>query len=97
MRDLILKWLGLAVDERNDGMVRATVWPNQIYDMKPKFRIGLIETMNGSKVLEVGTYSQNAAKHFSHDEWSYEFFTVAEDQKLSDAISLVLTMKGLEK
>ena len=34
---------------------------------------------------------------FAIDEWSYEFFTVEPDQKLSDAIALVLTIKGLEK
>jgi hypothetical protein len=97
MRELILKWLGIAVDYRNDGVVRNTKWPSQIYDMSPNYRIGIITSMNGTKVLEVGTYSQQKGKHFAHDEWTYEFFTVEPDQKLSDAIALVLTMKGLEK
>ena len=97
MRELILKWLGIGVDYRNDGVVRATKWPRQIYDTNPNYRIGIINSMNGTKVLEVGTYVQQNAKHFAHDEWTYEFFTVGEDQKLSDAIAMVLTMKGLEK
>lgn len=97
MRELILKWLGLGVDARNDGIVRATTWPDRIYDTKPNYRIGIIYSMNGRKVLEVGTYDKTQGKHFAHDEWTYEFFTVEEDQKLSDAIAMVLTMKGLEK
>ena len=98
MRELILKWLGLGVDNDSNGVIRATKWPNQIYDMEPNYRIGIITSMNGVKVLEVGTYSKPAnGRHFSTDEWSYEFFTVDPDQKLSDAIAMVLTMKGLEQ
>ena len=97
MRELILRWLGLGVDYEHKGVVRSTIWPSNIHEMKPNYRIGIINTMNDTKVLEVGTYTQSQGKHFAHDDWSYEFFTVEPDQKLSDAIALVLTMKGLEK
>ena len=97
MRELILKWLGLGVDYEHNSVVRSTVWPSNLHEMKPNYRIGIINTMNNTKVLEVGTYSQNQGKHFAHDDWNYEFFTVEPEQKLSEAIALVLTMKGLEK
>ena len=96
MRELILKWLGIRA-EPTEGRLFVTRINSDNHEMKPNYRIGIINTMNGSKVLEVGTYSQQTGKHFAHDEWSYEFFTVEPDQKLSDAIALVLTMKGLEK
>lgn len=96
MRRLILKWLGI-VAEPNEGRLFATRINNDHHEIKPNYRIGIITTMNGLKVLEVGTYSQSQGKHFAHDDWSYEFFAVEPDQKLSDAIALVLTMKGLEK
>jgi hypothetical protein len=46
MRELILKWLGIAVDYRNDGVVRNTKWASQIYDVNPNYRIGIINSMN---------------------------------------------------
>jgi len=96
MRELILKWLGIEARPQ-DGGLYATKISNDHHEIKPNYRIGIITTMNGLKVLEVGTYSQSQGKHFAHDDWSYEFFAVEPDQKLSDAIALVLTMKGLEK
>jgi hypothetical protein len=96
MRKLILKWLGIT-EHPEDGRLFATKICNDQHDTKPNFRIGIINTMNNMKVLEVGTYSQQAGKHFAHDDWSYEFFAVEPEQKLSDAIALVLTIKGLEK
>jgi hypothetical protein len=96
MRELILKWLGIRA-EPTEGRLFVTRINSDNHEMKPNYRIGIITSMNGTKVLEVGTYSQQTGKHFAHDEWSYEFFTVEPDQKLSDAIALVLTMKGLEK
>ena len=96
MRELILRWLGI-VAEPTEGRLFATRIGSDNHEIKPNYRIGIINTMNGAKVLEVGTYTQSQGKHFSHDEWSYEFFAVEPSQKLSDAIALVLTMKGLEK
>jgi len=96
MRKLILKWLGI-LEHPEDGRLFATRIPSEQHDMKPNFRIGIINTMNNMKVLEVGTYAQTQGKHFAHDDWSYEFFAVEPEQKLSDAIALVLTIKGLEK
>jgi hypothetical protein len=96
MRELILKWLGI-VAEPSEGRLFVTRISSDNHEIKPNYRIGIINTMNGAKVLEVATFTKSQGKHFAHDDWSYEFFTVEPDQKLSDAIALVLTMKGLEK
>ena len=83
--------------EPSEGRLFATRINSDNHEMKPNYRIGIINTMNGTKVLEVGTFTKSQGKHFAHDDWSYEFFAVEPGQKLSDAIALVLTMKGLEK
>lgn len=58
----------------------------------PKLRIGIVEGMNG-RLLEVSTH-----KHNPHGpDWSYEFFVIQEGQKVSDAVAMVLLMKGLDK
>ena len=58
----------------------------------PKLRIGIVEGMNG-RLLEVSTYKPNP--HGS--DWTYEFFVLQEGQKVSDAVAMVLLMKGLDK
>lgn len=58
----------------------------------PKLRIGIVQGMNG-RVLEVSTHKPNP--HGS--DWTYEFFVLQEDQKVSDAVAMVLLMKGLDK
>ncbi len=58
----------------------------------PKLRIGIVEGMNG-RILEVSTHKPNP--HGS--DWTYEFFVVQEQQKISDAVAMVLLLKGLDK
>jgi len=64
------------------------------HNTTPRVRIGVIEAMNG-RILEVGTATQMPGH--SHYEWKMEMYVVPEDQKLSEAISTVMLMKGLEK
>lgn len=89
MKKLILKWLGV---ESDNGYLR-TVIPNDEQGLTPNFRIGLIKTMNGGTVLEIGTYKQNSRG----SDWTYEFYSVDPEQKLSEALAIVMTMKGLEQ
>jgi len=97
MRKLILKWLGLTTD----GEVVRTIIPEdeRVSSESINHRIGIIKTINGGCVLEVGTYKVNTGSNrsFGNSEWSYEFYTVGENQKISEAIGIVLLMKGLEK
>ena len=98
MRKLLLKWLGLETNKHGD--VR-TVIPDdeRVSSESVNHRIGIIKTMNGGCVLEIGTYKvqQTGNRSFGHNEWTYEFYTVGENQKISEAVSVVLLMKGLEK
>lgn len=59
----------------------------------PKIRISVIEAMNG-KILEVSTTMPNNHGHF---DWKTEMYVIPEGQRLSEAISTVMLMKGLEK
>lgn len=92
MRKLLLKWLGLRSIE--DGYVKTIIEADE-QGKSPNYRIGMIKSINSFNVLEVGTYKQNTNSR--HSEWEYEFYVVEPDQKLSEALSIVLTMKGLEK
>jgi len=90
MRKLILKWLGLETNMFGD--IR-TVIPDDERGMTVNHRIGLIKTMNSRYILEIGTYVPNQRG----PDWTYEFYAVDPDQKLSEAVGIILTMKGLEK
>lgn len=58
---------------------------------QPKFRLGLIAAANG-RILEMSTY-----KHNPHGpDWTSELFIVPEDQTLSQSITTILTLKGLD-
>jgi hypothetical protein len=63
------------------------------HNTMPKIRIGMIEAMNG-KVLEVATAIPNNHGHY---DWKTEMYVIPEGQKLSEAVSTVMLMKGLEK
>lgn len=59
-------------------------------DSIPTCRIGVIKAMNG-RILEVSTY-----KHNPHGpDWTTEMFIVPEDQTLTQALTTLLTLKGL--
>jgi hypothetical protein len=64
------------------------------HNTTPQMRVGVIEAMNG-RILEVATATQ--IHGHNHYEWKTEMYVVPEDQKLSEAIAVVMLMKGLEK
>lgn len=56
----------------------------------PSFRIGVMKAMNG-RILEVSTYKPN-----NHGpDWTNEMFIVPEDQTLTEALTTLLVLKGL--
>jgi len=59
----------------------------------PRIRVGVIDAMNG-RILEVATSTHTNHGHY---DWKTEMYVVPENQKLSEAMSLVMLMKGLEK
>jgi hypothetical protein len=61
----------------------------------PQMRIGFIDALNG-RILEVSTQVPHPGVS-NHYDWKTEMYVVPEDQKLSEAIAVVMLMKGLEK
>ena len=60
-------------------------------DMAPTCRIAVLKALNG-KILEVSTY-----KHNPHGpDWTSEMFIVPEDQTLTQALTTLLVMKGVQ-
>lgn len=56
----------------------------------PSFRIGVMKAMNG-RILEVSMYKPN-----NHGpDWTNEMFIVPEDQTLTQALTTLLILKGL--
>jgi hypothetical protein len=80
-------------DEKLGVSLGAVVTRDVDHNTAPKVRIGVIEAMNG-KVLEVATAIPNNHGHY---DWKTEMYVIPEGQKLSEAISTVMLMKGLEK
>lgn len=71
----------------------AIVGADVAHNTMPKLRVGVIEAING-RILEVATAIPNNHNHY---DWKTEMYVVPENQKLSEAMSLVMLMKGLEK
>lgn len=90
MKKIILRWLGLDTG----GEIVRTLIEQDEHNKTPNFRIGLIKSVNSWNVLEIGTYKQNSR---GHGDWEYEFYVVEPNQKLSEALAIVMTMKGMEQ
>ena len=85
-----------ALEEAKMGVSLGAVVTRDVdHNTMPKIRIGVIEAMNG-KVLEVATAQMHSGPH-QHYDWKTEMYVMPEGQKLSEAISTVMLMKGLEK
>jgi hypothetical protein len=65
------------------------------HNTTPQMRIGFIDAMNG-RILEVSTQIPHPGVA-NHYDWKTEMYVVPEDQKLSEAISTVMLMKGLDR
>ncbi len=61
----------------------------------PELMVKLVPAVNG-RLLEVSTKKSNPMHH-GHFDWEHEMFIVEEGQTLSQAIAMVMIMKGLEK
>lgn len=61
----------------------------------PKMRLGVIEAING-RILEISTATPHPMHH-GHYDWKTEMYVVPQEQKLSEAIAVLMLMKGLER
>ena len=68
---------------------------NVDHNTTPKIRVGVIEAING-RILEVMVAIPHGGSH-QHYDWKTEMYVVPEDQKLSEAMAVIMLMKGLEK
>ena len=65
------------------------------HNVLPEIMVKLVNASNG-RLLEVSTKKAVSISH-SHFEWEHEMYIVQEGQKLSEAVAMVMLMKGLEK
>lgn len=68
---------------------------DSIHSTTPELMVKLVPAVNG-RLLEVSTKTPHSHAP-GHWEWEHEMFIVEEGQTLSQAIAMVMTMKGLEK
>ena len=82
---------------RSDGesLKSMVVRADSDHSTTPEIMVKLIAAANG-RLLEVSTKKQNPMHH-NHYDWEHEMFIVEEGQTLSQAIAMVMLMKGLEK
>jgi hypothetical protein len=82
--------------EKSDGTVLSMAVPQDVsHSTTPQMRIGFIDALNG-RILEVSTQIPHPGVS-NHYDWKTEMYVIPEGQKLSEAISTVMLMKGLEK
>jgi len=91
MRKLIGKFIRWALRETSGVEDRPLSAVSQrTTDSIPTCRIGVMKAMNG-RILEVSTYKPN-----NHGpDWANELFIVPEDQSLTQALTTLLILKGL--
>lgn len=86
----VIKWIiQWAMDSRINGPLVASESIRHS-DSMPTFRVGVMKAMNG-RVLEVSTYKPNP----HGPDWTTEMFIVPEDQTLTQALTTLLILKGL--
>ena len=90
------------IDARKNHMNKAgikselfSVTAKEAPNTTPEIMVKLIPAVNG-RLLEVSTKKAHPM-HPGHWEWENEMFIVEEGQTLSQAIAMVMLMKGLEK
>jgi hypothetical protein len=90
MKNLIGKFIRWALRETSEAEDRPVLASQRTTDSNPTCRIGVMKAMNG-RILEVSTYKPN-----NHGpDWTHEMFIVPEDQTLTQALTTLLVLKGL--
>jgi hypothetical protein len=93
MRKLInwvIQWALREEDMRGRGLLTANTPEVSRNGTTPSLRLGIVKAMNG-RILEVSSYTPN--KH--GPDWTTEMFIVPEDQSLTEALTTLLVLKGL--
>ena len=92
MRKLLRKFVVWVMGANNKDD-RSVLVSEQDIQERPQasFRLGVIAASNG-RILEMSTYKRNP----HGPDWTTELFIVPEDQTLSQSITTILTLKGLD-
>lgn len=60
-------------------------------------QIGINNAING-RVLTIRTYQPtNASRHNPHSSWVTEMYVIKEGESLTEALTMLLMMKGIDK
>lgn len=79
-------------DARKENSVTLTSGRDVVQDdLPPKMRFAIREALNG-KFIEIGTYQP---QHRGPD-WVTEYYLVPEGKKVSEALTLLMLMKGAD-
>jgi len=90
MKNLIGKFIRWALEDPKGSVPGILAAVDRTSETTPSFRLGVMKAMNG-RVLEVATF-----KHNPHGpDWTTEMFIVPEDQTLTQALTTLLILKGL--
>ena len=87
LRRKLYNWLTEA-DKRN----RAIASPEVAVDEPHNFNMTVMNAMNG-KVIQIRSYQPQTRG----PDWKTEYYIVPEGERLSDAVSILLMAKNLEK
>ena len=60
--------------------------------VSPKLRLGFVDAMNG-RIIEIAT-AVPSSHHVGHSDWRVELFIVPEDQNISEAVAMLMLLKG---
>ena len=90
MRKLLNRVIQWALREEDIRLTPIQALASRQSEAIPTLRIGVMKAMNGC-ILEIATYKPNP--HGS--DWTTEMFIVPEDQTLTQALTTLLVMKGL--
>jgi len=77
-----------------DGYTGNSRPPSVSSNATPVIRLGLILGLNG-RMIEIAT--PNLKKNSYSEDWTYEYFFLGENQKISDAVAMLMIMKGIDK
>jgi hypothetical protein len=82
------------VQSYTDGYTGSSRPPSVSSNGTPVIRLGLVLGLNG-RMIEVAT--PNPKKGSYGEDWVYEYYFLGENQKISDAVAMLMIMKGIDK
>lgn len=92
LEEVVIKWETRSKPKTKRDVLVSAETNSSTY---PEVIVKLIPACNG-RILEVSSKKPHAHAA-GHWDWEHEMFIIEEGQNLSEAIAMVMLMKGLEK